>query len=178
MSVRCSSGYNRDFIAGDSYHEAQPNPKQPRTSSLVAESRGAANVATNFHRGPIKTVRRENRVNQSGSVALSGSDVRAAVAQVIDDKGASDPTTKQGAWVQVLPDAPNFKGLGSENQVLFPAVGPLWDSTRSSAGRRRPAARCSAYLVFRPATGRSRLRSARCHRRSTQDGRPSLPGRA
>ena len=61
----------RDFIMIESRHETQPNAKQPRNSSLAGELRGAASVAANCYRAPIETMWRENRVNQSGSVALS-----------------------------------------------------------------------------------------------------------
>lgn len=40
----------REFIVADSWHECQPNPKWPGTSSLEAEVRGAASVAASFHR--------------------------------------------------------------------------------------------------------------------------------
>ena len=50
------------------------------------------------------------------------------MAQLIDNNAAFDPRLRtRGSWVQVLPGAPDFKGLGSENQVLLATVGPLWD---------------------------------------------------
>jgi hypothetical protein len=50
------------------------------------------------------------------------------VAQLVDNNGAFDPrTTNQGVVGSSPAGRAKNQRVGSENQVLLPPVGPLWD---------------------------------------------------
>src|SRR5439155_15042756 len=87
-------------------------------------------MARESHTTPLlcREVVRENRVNQSGSVALSTEAMRGPPwRNLLIIMALSTQTTNQGVVGSNPAGRAIFQRLGTQNQVFLTAVGPLWD---------------------------------------------------